>query len=256
MSSNIKLGIFLCAPVGYGISKFLNERREQFECVVFDKKDKQGCNDGIIKNFDYLPDSKKFYSDELESDRFLDILDGIDIIILGHWPYIIKEPLLSAPKIGLINLHSSFLPHTRGTHYYYWNIVEEGPYGVTIHWVNKDIDAGDIAFQTKIDKGWTDTGQTIYEKGKKEIVELFENNFDNIKNNNIPRIKQQEGGSFHLSKELRAASKIELDKKYTARELINMMRGLSFQSDFGTWFEDDGQEYYINMNINKREGSK
>jgi methionyl-tRNA formyltransferase len=78
----------------------------------------------------------------------------IDIGILAWWPLIIREPVLSSPKQGFLNFHPSLLPFNRGKHTTFWNIVEDVPFGVIIHWVDGGLDTGPVAFQREIEKTW------------------------------------------------------------------------------------------------------
>ena len=78
-------------------------------------------------------------------DRILALKEiNLDLIVLAWWPYIIKEPLISISRLGCLNLHPSLLPYNQGKHPYFWSIVEDVPFGVTIHF----IDAG-IIFQSQ-----------------------------------------------------------------------------------------------------------
>lgn len=98
----------------------------------------------------------------------------LDLIILAWWPYILKEALIKIPKIGCLNFHPSYLPYNRGKHPNFWSLVEDVPFGVSLHFVDTGIDSGSIAFQKIVPKSWEDTGKTLHEKGKREIVKLFQ----------------------------------------------------------------------------------
>lgn len=73
-------------------------------------------------------------------------------IIINQSELIIRNELLSIPKIGILNRHASFLPHFRGRVGSFWAHAEQQPeYGVTIHLVDKKIDSGPIIIQGKYD---------------------------------------------------------------------------------------------------------
>jgi methionyl-tRNA formyltransferase len=73
-----------------------------------------------------------------------------NIFLLAWWPLILKREFLALGQDVTLNLHPSLLPHARGKDPNFWTIVEECPFGVSIHHVTPDIDAGDIAFQREI----------------------------------------------------------------------------------------------------------
>ena len=113
-----------------------------------------------------------------------------DLGVLAWWPKIIKEPLLSLPNLGFINTHPSLLPYNRGKHYNFWALVEEAPFGVTLHFIDSGIDTGDIIFQMPIDYDWCDTGETLYKKAQAEMVRLFVDNYHLIRVGNYKRSSQ------------------------------------------------------------------
>lgn len=173
---------------------------------------------------------------------------------LAWWPWIIKEPLLSLPRQGFINTHPSFLPHNRGKHYNFWAIVEEAPYGASLHVVEPGIDCGDIVAQTRIPYDWEDTGESLYEKGTRELVRLFRETYPRIRKGEATRTPQPSGqGSFHLAEELESASSIELERRYRARDLLNQLRARTFPGHPACWFTDEqGREYEVRIEIKRR----
>jgi len=71
-------------------------------------------------------------------------------LIINQSEILLKKPLLSLPKKGILNRHASLLPKFRGRVGSFWSHAQESPeYGVTIHFVNEDIDAGPIVLQKK-----------------------------------------------------------------------------------------------------------
>lgn len=73
-------------------------------------------------------------------------------VIINQAEILLKDDILSVPKIGTINRHASLLPHFRGRVASWWSHAAEPPeYGVTIHFVGKEIDSGPIILQKKID---------------------------------------------------------------------------------------------------------
>ena len=112
-----------------------------------------------------------------------------------------------------INTHPSFLPYNRGKNYNFWALVEQVPFGATLHFVDEGIDSGDIIAQTHIPYGWEDNGGTLYKKAKNAIVSLFKEEYPSIRTLKFPRSKQNlDKGSFHNSEEMGVLSLIDLEK--------------------------------------------
>lgn len=178
---------------------------------------------------------------------------GIDIGILAWWPRIIREPLLSAPKRGFLNFHPSLLPFNRGKHTTFWNLAEDVPFGVTIHWVDDKIDNGPIAFRRPIAKCWEDNSETLYRRAQAEIVALFFDHLDAIVAGNIPATTPEApaGSRPHYASEIDAASQIGLDRSYSGRELLNIIRGKQFAPHAPAYFIDDGVRYDVRIEITR-----
>jgi folate-dependent phosphoribosylglycinamide formyltransferase PurN len=71
-------------------------------------------------------------------------------VMINQTELLLKEGILSVPKIGILNRHASLLPHFRGRLGSWWSHAAEPPeYGVTIHFVDREIDSGSIIIQKK-----------------------------------------------------------------------------------------------------------
>lgn len=77
-----------------------------------------------------------------------------ELIVVAAYGKILPEEILNAPKYGSINVHSSILPKYRGAAPINWAILNgEDVTGVTIMYMAKELDAGDIILcrETAID---------------------------------------------------------------------------------------------------------
>ncbi len=247
--NNIRLAIFAEGEIGFRAVEFVATKHPQhLKQVVLAKNSK------IVERITALGVKREdlLFSDEIYGDAALERMRGLELdhLLLAWWPFIIKEPLISLPSRGVLNFHPSYLPYNRGKGYSFWTIVEDTPFGVTIHYVNEGIDAGDIAFQRRIDKSWEDNGGTLYYKAQDAMIDLFKSVYPRIVAGDIPRLPQEvDKGSFHYGKELDPASRIDLDKQYTARELLNLLRARTFSGYPACRFEDEGRVYEARIEI-------
>lgn len=190
---------------------------------------------------------------ELTTENFVKKKIQADLGILAWWPKIIKPELVNFPKYGFINTHPSFLPYNRGKHYNFWAIVEQAPFGVTLHFVGDGIDNGDIVAQKEIAYGWEDNGGSLYQKATKAIVELFKETYPRIRKLQFDNYPQDDTKStLHYADELENASLINLDRPYKGRDLINLLRARTFDGYPACRFEDDGEMFEVRVNIKKR----
>jgi len=241
----VKIVLFADKFVGFEITKYIIDNyKNDLACLVVIKK-----ND----IYDYVQKSniKCFLYEEylLFVDKYI---GQFDLGVLAWWPKLISKQILSSAKLGFINTHPSLLPYNRGKHYNFWAIVEDVPFGVTIHMVDEGVDTGNIVAQEKIEYDWTDNGESLYEKAQSSMIDLFTKTYSQMrlnKNEIVSYAQDLTKGSFHHSSELYLASQIQLDKLYTARKILNMLRAKTFDGYPSCWFEDGGKRYEVTISI-------
>jgi methionyl-tRNA formyltransferase len=91
---------------------------------------------------------------DVNAPAFLDELRALspDVIISVSCPLIFKRPLIELPARGILNLHGAILPQYRGVMPAFRMMANgEKKAGVSIYFVNEDIDAGDLCGQRIFD---------------------------------------------------------------------------------------------------------
>ena len=97
----------------------------------------------------------------------------VDLVCLAGYMRIVGETLLNAYEGKIINIHPSLLPAFRGA-----NAVEQAVaygvkvYGITIHWVNSDLDGGKIIAQRAFPYEGSDPAE-VHAIGQKIEHELY-----------------------------------------------------------------------------------
>lgn len=177
----------------------------------------------------------------------------IDLGLLAWWPHLVRDRLLQRARRGFVNTHPSLLPFNRGKHYNFWAIVEEAPFGVSLHQVTRGVDDGPIVAQTPIAYDWTDTGETLYIKAQKEMATLLRETWPKLRSANVSSVPQNpKAGSFHFASELDAASRLALDDTTTVRELLNLLRARTFTGHPACTFNDADEEYEVRVQITRK----
>jgi methionyl-tRNA formyltransferase len=242
----MKIVLFADQNVGLEIASFLldNYPHDLVQVVTM------GENDIFLKSLARNVPVYIFDTDEKLAKHLIEA--QLDFGILAWWPKIIKASLLKLPKFGFINTHPSFLPYNRGKHYNFWAIVEEAPFGVSLHFVDEGIDSGDVIAQSLIPYDWCDNGISLYQKAQNAMVELFCTNYPRLREGRFSRYPQNlKCGSFHKASELEMASHIDLDAQYRGRDIINLLRAKTFPGYSGCWFEENGIRYEIHIDIRR-----
>jgi folate-dependent phosphoribosylglycinamide formyltransferase PurN len=134
---------------------------------------------------------------DVNSNDFVKHIESLkpDLIISFSVPQIIKEPLLSIPKYGVINLHCSYLPYYRGLFPSFWVLYnEEKMSGATVHYMDNKIDNGPIIVQEKISIEDCKSIFLVNKKTKKlggelilYAIKCIKENKLNLKENNISK---------------------------------------------------------------------
>jgi methionyl-tRNA formyltransferase len=178
---------------------------------------------------------------------------AFDLGLLAWWPKIIRAPLLDLPRRGFVNTHPSLLPHNRGKHYNFWSIVERVPFGVSLHMVEQGVDSGDIVAQAELPYSWEDTGGSLFHKAREAMLKLVQDTYPALRSLDFEtRPQDLAAGTFHHSSELEAASVIDLEKTYAARDLLNLLRARTFPGHPACTFSDGDASYEVRVEIKRK----
>lgn len=237
--------------VGWHIANWLFERGESVVGAVLHPIDRQHYGAELLglMSTNSVP---VFIGSELDQETQLQEIKKLkaDIGVSVYFGYILKRPLLSMFSKGVVNLHPSYLPYNKGAHPNVWSIVEETPAGVTLHYIDEGIDTGDIIAQRRVDVEPIDTAKTLYTKLESACVELFQSAWSDLKEGRVKHFRQPDvNGTFHRSKDLKELGKIDLDRKYTARELLGILRARTFPPYPGAFFEQDGRKVHVRIEL-------
>ena len=159
-----------------------------------------------------------------EYQKILDM--NPDIIITAAYGQIIPDIVLNYPKYGAINVHGSLLPKLRGGAPIHHAIINgDKEIGVTIMYMDKRMDAGDIISQRAIPLTNDMTLDIAYEKlaiiGRDLLIETIPS-IINGTNNRIHQDENEVTFGYNITKE---EEKINFDD--TSMNVYNKIRGLS-----------------------------
>jgi methionyl-tRNA formyltransferase len=107
-------------------------------------------------------------------------LQDVDIVLSYLFWKKIKRPLLGLPKVAANNFHPAPLPELRGMGGYNVAIMQKRTrYGVTAHYMNEEIDRGDIIQVRNFEMDpEQETALTLERKSQHEMFELFRDVID------------------------------------------------------------------------------
>lgn len=205
------------------------------------------------------PSSTALFKSELESKSIttLNIKDDLDYLILNydvgisaHCKQIFPAKLVESKRC--INIHPGLNPYNRGWYPQVFSIINKKPAGATVHIMDKEIDHGEILFQTQIEiKDW-DTSKSAYDRILQTEFDLLEENCESILTGSASKIKMNSEGNYNSIADYKALLEIDLEKKVTMREAIDFLRAMTHQPYKNAYFlTEKGEKVFVAIDIEK-----
>lgn len=178
-----------------------------------------------------------------------------DIIITCAYGQIIPEEILNCPKYGCINIHGSLLPKLRGGAPIHHAIINgDKKTGITIMYMSKSMDSGDIISQESLDILDDDNLDILYEKMSLLGANLLIKTLPSIIDGTNQRIKQNNDNvtfGYNITKE---EEKIDFSKN--SKDVYNQIRGLSSVPGAYCLLNDKRLKVYQSEITNKKSTSQ
>ena len=149
-----------------------------------------------------------------------------DLIITAAYGQIVPQGLLDAPRLGCVNVHASLLPKYRGGAPVHQAIIDgEEKTGVTIMYMVKKMDAGNIISQRETPIAYDETVETLYNRLGVIGSELLKDTLPSIlagTNESIPQDESLVTYSPTLSRDDE-----RIDWNMSALQVYNKVRGMN-----------------------------
>ena len=161
-----------------------------------------------------------------------------DIIITAAYGQLVPESILEIPKYKCINVHGSLLPKLRGGAPIQYSILEDhGKTGITIMYMVKKLDAGDMISKVEVDILDSDNYESLHDKLSIAGRDLLKETLPNIFTGNIAPEKQDDSLATFARNILREDEKIDWNK--SARQIFNQIRALDPTPGAFTYLDED-----------------
>lgn len=207
---------------------------EHHEVVaVVTQPDKQK---GRGKNIQFSPVKEKALEYEIpiyqpvkvrNDEEFINTLKELapEIIVVAAFGQILPETVLNLPKYGCINVHASLLPKYRGAGPIQWSIINgETETGITIMYMEKGLDTGDMLGKVVVPIEKEETGESLHDKLSVAGNDCLLTVMEQIKNGTAKPEKQDDSLSCYAPMLDKAMGHIDWEK--SAKELERLIRGL------------------------------
>ena len=149
-----------------------------------------------------------------------------DLVVTAAFGQILSEAFLSIPKYGVLNVHASLLPKYRGSSPIQHAILDgEKETGITIMRTVKEVDAGDILLQKRVEIGERETAGELFDRlavvGGQAIVEAIKL----IESGIAEFTEQDDSAATHCSMISKDDGILHFSR--TAEELNRFVRGMT-----------------------------
>lgn len=158
---------------------------------------------------------KIYYVADVNDQRVIDMIgECVPDIIAVFGTSMLREPFLRNVKQRIINVHTGLSPYYRGGQAAFWALYNREPeyIGVTVHYISKGIDSGDIIIQGRPDINSADNLCAIECKLAITAARLLSKAISLIERNADKRVKQVSKGKLFLSKMFTLDKRMELEK--------------------------------------------
>ena len=190
--NKFKIGYFADGPWSHlAFEKLITDKSIEI-CFIVPRSD---TTDETLLNY-----SKKYKIDYLHpvkvnSDDFFEkaISYNCDLFVSMSFNQIFRDRIINVPKLKTINCHAGKLPFYRGRNVLNWALINgEDELGITVHYVDKGIDTGDIILQRFFDIKEDDTYKELLEIAYLECARILYDAIKSIQNNDFIVKKQSE----------------------------------------------------------------
>jgi len=149
-----------------------------------------------------------------------------DLIVVAEYAQYIKPAILKIPPLEAINVHPSLLPRYRGAAPIQMAIAQgEALTGVSIIYVSKEMDAGDVIIQRTVPIGDEDTTETLAPRLADVGAALLVEAVELLREGTAPRLSQDPDLATYVAKLTKEDGRI--DWSLPARVIRNRVRGFT-----------------------------
>jgi len=244
--------------LGWKVLEWLRLQPDELVALVV-HPDSRSRHRAEIQSCSGLDGSRIFEGPDLEKAEGLERIRALrpEIGVSVMFGQILRSEFLKLFPRGCVNLHPGLLPYGRGAYPNVWSIVERTPAGVTLHRMDQGVDTGEILGQREVVVEPVDTGETLYRKLERAGLEVFQELWPLVRKGELKGRAQPSGeGTAHRARDVDRIDEIDLDKRYTARDLIDLLRARTFPPYPGSYFVEGGRRVYIRVEMSYEDGSR
>jgi methionyl-tRNA formyltransferase len=148
---------------------------------------------------------------------------GAEIGVACNWRTWISPKVFSAPTRGTVNTHDALLPKYAGFSPLNWALINgESQVGITAHWMDADLDRGDIITQRTVPVTPTDTTEDLFHRTVELFGPLTIDALDRVEHGPHDWLRQDPEHASFFHRRADRDNRIPWDRP--AKDLVNLVR--------------------------------
>lgn len=225
-SECVRIGFFGDGPWAHqAFDKLIADKtvKIEFICVRNTHRDPALIERGNQYGIDII------WTSNVNSNIFLERmrLYHVDLNVSMSFNQIFKNQLIQLPPLKTINCHAGKLPFYRGCNVLNWVLInDEKEFGVTVHYIDEEIDTGDIILQKCYSITDDDTYETLLQRAYTGCADVLYDAIKMIQNDSVVRQRQDEIDMVGLYCGKRVEGDEILDWNQNSRDIFNFVRAI------------------------------
>lgn len=134
-------------------------------------------------------------------DENWSLYEHFDLTVSYTYRYILPREMITTLNGNIVNLHNSYLPFNRGADPNIWSILDKTPRGVTLHYIDAELDKGYIIAQKFVIEEEHETLSSSYNNLDLAAKALFKEAFAYYKYWPEMKKKAVGKGNYHSTKD-------------------------------------------------------
>ena len=255
MSEPLRIAFAGDRDISVRVLDFLIEEGVRPAALIVSEPGRASHAEEMVARCDHLDPDYVLAGEAFRAVPAVEVLNSLalDLVVSVHFPYVVPPDVLRVPRLGWLNLHPGFLPWNRGWHTATWAMMEETPVGATLHFMDEDLDAGDIVRQRQLDIGPGDTADSLYSRLLDLELEVFKEAWPRLMDGTYERTPQKdEAGSSHSRRDLDTpqVQRLDLEADVVTGDLLRRIRALTTNHiDEAAYYEIDSTRYRIRLDV-------
>jgi methionyl-tRNA formyltransferase len=123
-----------------------------------------------------------------------------DLILSVFYGRIFREPMISLPRLGTLNLHFGLLPEYRGNRPMPWAMINGDAPGMTLHHIDPGIDSGDVIARLALPPRPDETMGELYLRASDAGLDLLLRELPRVADGEAERRPQDASTSCYYKK--------------------------------------------------------